>query len=364
MDPIYLTGNEPVAPYGQIEIDDDDEEDELDSDIEEQQPQQVIRKVLDGEEIEPDPEEDENENVHGSSTNGRRKPTRKSGERVPGISLLPQNRLENILRADGEAGPMSKEAQFALSVATEEFIKRLAHAGYQRARAQQRAVISYRDMAAVASQQSSMFFLQDIIPSPVPLTLALERRALKAKELIDEDPALTAPIAPSPLPSLSRLTLSVQSASTRPTPAPSDTNSPVGGAPKRSRSKRGTNGVDTDQGHVAPLAKETGAPRQSTASPASLTNGTGDAAERRQSARTRDRHGRFSNAGDEAGPSHRDGRMVRSTLTLPTRTASLHGLSPRGMMELALARLTAPIRSHQYGEVRHLACLRDLLVAI
>lgn len=103
MDPIYLTGNGPSEPYDQIEIDeDDDEEDELDSDLEDHEPPPPVKKVPDGEEIEPDPEDEEDLVGPGQSTaNGRRKPLRKSGERVPGYSLLPQTRIENILRADG-----------------------------------------------------------------------------------------------------------------------------------------------------------------------------------------------------------------------------------------------------------------------
>ena len=139
MDPIYLDGSSTPAPYDQIEID-DDEEDQLASDIDEQQPPQTAR-APDGEELEPDPEDEDaarESGQHQSSTapNGKRKHQRKTAERVPGHTLLPATRLENILRADGmrprqmmscppphrsplgESGPMSKEAQFALSIAT------------------------------------------------------------------------------------------------------------------------------------------------------------------------------------------------------------------------------------------------------
>lgn len=99
MDPIYLDGSPASVPYDQIEIDDDDEEDQLASDVDEQ-PQ--ITRVPDGEELEPDPD-DENAHEGGqtqaTTTNGKRKHQRKSGERVPGHTLLPVNRLENILRA-------------------------------------------------------------------------------------------------------------------------------------------------------------------------------------------------------------------------------------------------------------------------
>ncbi|KAI0061682.1 hypothetical protein BV25DRAFT_1805254, partial [Artomyces pyxidatus] len=162
-------------------------------------------KAVDGDDIEPDPEDDPEDEQpghgQGASANGRRKHLRKSGERVPGQSLLPQTRLENILRADGASGPMSKEAQFALSVATEEFIKRLARAGYQHASAQKRTIVQYRDMGATTHMRGhphTLTRLEDILPAPLPLSVALERRAAKEKELLDEDPALTAPAELSP----------------------------------------------------------------------------------------------------------------------------------------------------------------------
>ncbi|KAH9969597.1 hypothetical protein BC827DRAFT_15588 [Russula dissimulans] len=192
MDPIYLDGSSTSAPYDQIEID-DDEEDQLASDVDE--PPQITR-APDGEELEPDPDdEDARQGGHTQSTattNGKRKHQRKTGERVPGHTLLPATRLENILRADGESGPMSKEAQFALSIATEEFIKRFTRAGHERASAEKRSIVSYRDMATVAAQNSPLKFLEDVVPLPMSLSVALENRALKEKERIDEDPALSA----------------------------------------------------------------------------------------------------------------------------------------------------------------------------
>lgn len=103
MDPIYLDGSSTSALYDQIEID-DDEEDQLASDVEEQQPQTAC--APDGEELEPE-HEDEDAAREGGHTqtsttpNGKRKHQRKSAERVPGHTLIPATRLENILRADG-----------------------------------------------------------------------------------------------------------------------------------------------------------------------------------------------------------------------------------------------------------------------
>jgi hypothetical protein len=104
MDPIHLDGSSTSAPYDQIEID-DDEEDQLASDTDEL-PQ--IARAPGGEDLEPDPDDEEaREGGHAPSTtpttNGKRKHPRKTGERVPGHTLLPATRLDNILRADGSA---------------------------------------------------------------------------------------------------------------------------------------------------------------------------------------------------------------------------------------------------------------------
>ncbi|KAI9443219.1 hypothetical protein H4582DRAFT_2072293 [Lactarius indigo] len=250
MDPIYLDGSPASIPYDQIEIDDEDEEDQLASDVDE--PPQITR-VPDGEELEPDPDDEDAHEGQATTANGKRKHQRKSGERVPGHTLVPVNRLENILRADGESGPMSKEAQFALSIATEEFIKRFTKAGHQLASTERRNVISYRDMATIAAQNSSLKFLEDVVPLPIPLSLAFERHALKEKELVDEDPALSAHPIPSSLQKPTLLASApphpVSSATTPTTTTATESPGPMSSsAPSRPKSKpRASNGRASEQ---------------------------------------------------------------------------------------------------------------------
>ncbi|KAJ7459852.1 hypothetical protein FB451DRAFT_1182145 [Mycena latifolia] len=114
-------------------------------------------------------------------------------ERIPGESLLPSLRLESIIQAEGVMGSLalSKEGLFMLSVATEEFIKRLAQGGHRQASVERRTSVNYRDMAATTQQYQEFMFLQETIPSPVSLSEALKLRELKEKEMIDDDPALT-----------------------------------------------------------------------------------------------------------------------------------------------------------------------------
>ncbi|KAL6302773.1 hypothetical protein BKA93DRAFT_827078 [Sparassis latifolia] len=145
---------------------------------------------------------DEEEDIplaNGSvSSNRSRTIGRKSGERVPGHSLIPTERVESIMHADGSGGHMSKEAMFMLSVATEEFIKRLAGAGYHEASSERRSVVNYHDVAFATSQRPEFMFLQDTIPTPIPLSEAMQLRAAKEKEILEDNPAIS--VTPVPLP--------------------------------------------------------------------------------------------------------------------------------------------------------------------
>ncbi|KAF8134804.1 hypothetical protein K438DRAFT_1997550 [Mycena galopus ATCC 62051] len=116
-------------------------------------------------------------------------------ERIQGESLLPSLRLESIIQAHGVMGSLalSKEALFILSVATEEFIKRLAVGGHRQASVERRTSVNYRDMAATTQQYQEFMFLQETIPTPVSLSEALQLRELHEKEMLDDDPALAAP---------------------------------------------------------------------------------------------------------------------------------------------------------------------------
>lgn len=119
-------------------------------------------------------------------------PSDSSGSRIPGQTVLPITRLENIIQS-GVTGhlPMSKEGQFLVSVATEEFIKRMVQAGQRQAHTDRRNMVNYRDMASTTQQYQEFMFLSDTIPSPLSLSDALQRREAKEKELLEEDPAMS-----------------------------------------------------------------------------------------------------------------------------------------------------------------------------
>ncbi|KAH9841535.1 uncharacterized protein C8Q71DRAFT_334755 [Rhodofomes roseus] len=125
---------------------------------------------------------------------------KKTGERVPGHTLIPPSRVENILQGSEAGAHLSKEALYMLSVATEEFIKRLAHAGQRMAGKEARQLVYYRDVAAAAQRHHEFKFADDVIPPPMSIAEALDLRAAREKELADADPALAPSVDPWAIP--------------------------------------------------------------------------------------------------------------------------------------------------------------------
>ncbi|KAH9936284.1 uncharacterized protein B0H18DRAFT_973171 [Fomitopsis serialis] len=142
-------------------------------------------------------EMDELEEPVASSSRARPK---KTGDRAPGHTLIPSARVENILEGSEAGAHLSKEALYMLSVATEEFVKRLAHAGQRMAGREARQLVYYRDVASAAQKHHEFNFAQDVIPAPMSLAEALGRRAAREQELADTDPAIAPPVDPWAIP--------------------------------------------------------------------------------------------------------------------------------------------------------------------
>ncbi|KAF5389244.1 hypothetical protein D9757_003550 [Collybiopsis confluens] len=142
---------------------------------------------------EPDDDEPGSASTSGPGTGASGGSKRYS--RNPGTTCLPATKIENILQADGGTGSLSlsKEGLHILSVATEEFIKRIVQGGHRQANSARRNAINYRDMGmacspcAVAPNSSSItadttrqyqefMFLKDIIPYPMSLADAFDLR--------------------------------------------------------------------------------------------------------------------------------------------------------------------------------------------
>ncbi|KAK7690014.1 hypothetical protein QCA50_006656 [Cerrena zonata] len=149
-----------------------------------------------------DSDSDEDVRMADASSSPKRTRPKMTGERVPGRSIIPLSRVEGLLEADGEGGYMSKEATYLLTIATEEFIKRLSVAGHRQASGSKRLQVNYRDLAITAHQHPEFKFLSDTIPEPISLADALKLRASKEKELLEDGPVTAAPsIVHTPTPS-------------------------------------------------------------------------------------------------------------------------------------------------------------------
>lgn len=111
------------------------------------------------------------------------KPRPKPAERTPGETQLPLSRVQKIMKTDSDLLPVSKEALHMISVATEEFLKKLTKATHKQAHAQRRTMINYRDAATAVEQSDNMQFLQDTIPPAIPISEAFERRRAKEGDL-------------------------------------------------------------------------------------------------------------------------------------------------------------------------------------
>ncbi|THV05326.1 hypothetical protein K435DRAFT_745693 [Dendrothele bispora CBS 962.96] len=164
----------------------EDAEEPVDEEAEENEDEEEVDQLVDEDEDAENPEETTEEDSSGGD-----KDSSSGGGRIPGQTLLPTVRLENIMQADGVTGSLSlsREGMFILSVATEEFIRRLAQGGHREATTEGRNTIQYHDMANTTRQYQEFMFLQDIIPAPMSLSDALELREAREREAFDEDPS-------------------------------------------------------------------------------------------------------------------------------------------------------------------------------
>ncbi|KAF8478177.1 histone-fold-containing protein [Russula ochroleuca] len=110
----------------------------------------------------PPPEDKPSDQPKGKAAT---KPTA-SLVREPGKSLLPISRVQKIMKADKELPMVAKEAAFLISLATEEFIKRLSEASYHIAHREKRVTVQQRDIASVTRRADEFLFLEEIIPWP------------------------------------------------------------------------------------------------------------------------------------------------------------------------------------------------------
>ncbi|WVQ90401.1 hypothetical protein IAS59_004181 [Cryptococcus gattii] len=157
-------------------------------------------------------EEQDEEDVEAGQGSGAKKPARKRiikqrqslAEKQPGTTMFPVTRVKKIVKADRDIDIMSSEAVFMVSVAAEYFIKHFMEEGYTKARLEKRKLINYRDMANVVARSEEFDFLKDVIPTPMPLSEAIEKRKRKvaAEENLDEDAPASSHLNDEDLPPL------------------------------------------------------------------------------------------------------------------------------------------------------------------
>ncbi|EJC98111.1 uncharacterized protein FOMMEDRAFT_24111 [Fomitiporia mediterranea MF3/22] len=107
--------------------------------------------------------------------------------RQPGQTIVPMSRIEAMVSTDlSQHGTPSKEAAFIISLATEEFIRRLTRVAHTRSRLDKRMLTTYNDFADSAHYFEEYKFLQEIIPRPLSPKSALVER----KRILEEHDAL------------------------------------------------------------------------------------------------------------------------------------------------------------------------------
>ncbi|KAF5382722.1 hypothetical protein D9615_002833 [Tricholomella constricta] len=80
--------------------------------------------------------------------------------REAGKSLLPFSRVQKIIKADKDIPIIAKDATFLISLATEEFIKRLSEAGKRIAERERRTTVQHKDIATVVRKVDEFLFLE------------------------------------------------------------------------------------------------------------------------------------------------------------------------------------------------------------
>ncbi|KAF1993183.1 hypothetical protein P154DRAFT_410252, partial [Amniculicola lignicola CBS 123094] len=88
---------------------------------------------------------------------------------VTGQVSLPLARVQKIIQADIERTHVSKNASFAIALATEMFIQHLATTTHNVVKAERkpRRNIQYRDVSAAIAKTDNLEFLVDVVPKTI-----------------------------------------------------------------------------------------------------------------------------------------------------------------------------------------------------
>ncbi|KAF7846312.1 hypothetical protein BT93_L4631 [Corymbia citriodora subsp. variegata] len=104
-------------------------------------------------------------------------------EEVTGTSALPLARVKKIIAQDEDVAQCSNAAAFAISIATEEFVRYLTEQAFNVAKseAKPRRTIAYKDVAAAVAKFDSLQFLSDTVPRTVTYKQVKEKKLPEQK---------------------------------------------------------------------------------------------------------------------------------------------------------------------------------------
>ncbi|KAJ9496576.1 hypothetical protein LTR99_008984 [Exophiala xenobiotica] len=115
-------------------------------------------------------------------------------EEVTGSSVLPLARVKKIIAMDEDVAQCSSTAAFAISIATEEFIRYLAEQSHNVVKSERkpRRNIAYKDIATAISRIDNLEFLSDTVPKTKTYRQFREEKAQEAAAKAASSAAATA----------------------------------------------------------------------------------------------------------------------------------------------------------------------------
>ncbi|RMZ75927.1 hypothetical protein DV738_g5215, partial [Chaetothyriales sp. CBS 135597] len=102
-------------------------------------------------------------------------------DEVTGSSALPLARIKKIIAQDDDIAQCSNSAAFAISVATEEFIRYLTQRAHDVAKAERkpRRHLAYKDVATAVSRHDNLEFLSQMVPKTTTMKQLKAEKASK-----------------------------------------------------------------------------------------------------------------------------------------------------------------------------------------
>ncbi|KAJ1959889.1 hypothetical protein IWQ62_004432 [Dispira parvispora] len=107
-------------------------------------------------------------------------PSTSKGAAVP-TPVFPMSRVKKVIKEDRDIHLCSADAVYAIALAAQLFVENLSRLGQECALEGKRKTLAYKDLAKVVKDTERLEFLVDLIPTPMPLKSALEKRKRQEK---------------------------------------------------------------------------------------------------------------------------------------------------------------------------------------